>query len=117
MPQTDQHIEIYQGADEYILIAVKDEAGSPVDLTTFDSLCWHLMQNDAEVVKYDLTDAELVIADADDTNDAVKVHISKAITAGMDLGGLYRHQAWGTISGDSRPFCVGVVTVLRGDGC
>jgi hypothetical protein len=117
MPQVDQNVEIYQGADEYILIAVKDEDGLAVDLTTFDGLCWILSKGDSEVERFDLTDAELIIADADDTNDGLKVHLDKTVTADLDLGGLYRHQAWGTLSGDSRPLSVGIVTVLRGDGC
>lgn len=117
MPQVEQSLEIYQNADEYILIAVKDENDSPVDLTTFDGLCWILSKGDEEVERYDLSDSELVIADAEATDDGVKVHLSKTITKELELGGIYRHQAWGTLTGDSRPLCVGDVTVLRGDGC
>ena len=117
MPKVDQDLEIYTNADEIFTIAITDESTAPVDLTTFDSLCWTLSKGDTSVVSYTSTDAELVIANADDVDDGIRVNLVPTVTGALDVGRLYTHQAWGTLSGRDRPLCVGFVTVLRGDGC
>ena len=117
MPQVDQDLTIYQNADETITIAIKDENDDPMDLKTFDDLCWILTKAGREVVRYDINDSELIIANADDTDDGLRVMLYAPVTSTLRLGRLYTHQAWGTFGGASRPLAVGYVTVKRGDGC
>jgi hypothetical protein len=117
MPRVEQDLELYTNADEIFTIAVTDENGDPVDLTTFDSLCWVLMKGRAEVVRYDDSDPELTIAGVDGTDDGLRVNLVPAVTGALDCGRLYTHQAWGVYSGRERPLCIGYVTVERGDGC
>ena len=117
MPQIDQDLEIYTNADEIFTIAVTDTSDLPVDLTTFDSLCWTLSKGGTVVVHYTSTDAELTTASVDGTDDGLRVNLSPTVTGALDIGRLYIHQAWGTYGGRERPLCVGYVTVNRGDGC
>ena len=117
MPQVDQDITIYQNANEPILIAVKDDNNDPMDLTLADDVCWILSRGDTEVVRYDLSDAELAIAAADDTDDGIQIELPTTITGALNLGRLYRHQAWATFANKPKPVSVGAVTVERGDGC
>jgi len=117
MPRVDQDLTIYTNADEPFTFAVKDSNGDPMDLTTFDELCWILTRAGSEVLRYALSDSELVIADADGTDDGIRVTLSAAVTGALGLGRLYVHQAWGTLGGVSRPLAIGYATVLRGDGC
>lgn len=117
MPQVEQSIEIYQNAVEIIVIAITDEHDNPVNLTTFDELCWTFSGLTGEIARYTTADPELVIVDADDTNDGMRITLPASLTAGLSCGRLYTHQAWGTFNLNPRPLCVGYVTVLRGDGC
>lgn len=117
MPQVDQDLIIYTNADEIFTIAVKDTDGNAVDLTTFASLCWTLNKGGVEVVKYDDSDSELIIADAEATDDGIRVNLVPAVTGDLECGRLYTHQAWGVVGGRERPLCIGYVTVERGDGC
>lgn len=117
MPETNQDFDIYQNATEVINIAVTDAAGTPIDLTTMDSICWVLSRGSTEIVRYTLADPELVIVSIDATNDAMRITLPPATTGALNLGKLYRHQAWVTLAGAPRPVQVGSVTVLMGDGC
>ena len=119
MPSVDQDLDIYTNADEMFTIAVTDTSDVPVDLTTFADLCWILSRRGTEILRYELADPELVIADVTGAgaNDGIRVNLVPAVTTALSLGRLYIHQAWGTIGGRDRPLCVGYVTVLRGDGC
>ena len=117
MPQVEQSLDIYQNANETIMIAVKDDNGDPMDLTLATGICWILSKGDTEVARYDLTDTELAIAAADSTDDGIQIELPSAVTGALTLGKLYRHQAWATINAKSKPVSEGDVTVLRGDGC
>ncbi len=118
MPKTDQDVTIYQNSDEYITIAVTDVNGDPMDLNPFgNDLCWILSKAGSEVVRYDVTDTELGIVDIDGVESGLRVNLTDSVTADLECGRLYIHQAWGTLSGRSRPICIGYVTVERGDGC
>ena len=117
MPTIDQDLTIYQNANEPILIAVKDDNDDPMDLTLATDICWILSKGDIEIVRYDLADIELAIAAADDTDDGILIDLPTTITGVLELGRLYRHQAWVTITAISKPVSVGAVTVERGDGC
>ena len=117
MPQVDQDLIIYQNAAETLTIAVTDDNDVPMDLTTFDSLCWILSRAGQEIVRYTLADPELGIVNVDATDDGLRIVLPPGVTGGLDEGRLYTHQAWATLANAPRPVCIGYVTVLRGDGC
>ena len=114
MPSVEQNFSIYQGSVEVIEIAITDSGGAPIDLTIFDSLCWILTRNGAEIVRY-LT-ADLGIISINGVNDGVRITLTPAITSEL-FRKRHEHQLWVTLGSESRPVSIGRVTVLRGDGC
>ena len=116
MAETNQNLVIYQNANEAITIAITDDNGNPMDLKLYSDLCWVLTLSGKEILRYDINDSELVIANADAVDDGLRVLLSPAITGALKER-VYVHQAWGTYGDNARPLCIGYATVLRGDGC
>lgn len=117
MAEVNQDFDIYQNASEVVNIAVTDAAGTPIDLTTMDSICWILSRGANEIIRYTLADPELVIVNIDAVNDGIRITLPPAVTGALNIGNWYRHQGWVTLAGRPRPLQVGSVTVLQGDGC
>jgi len=117
VPRVEQDFDVYSNSVEIIQIAVTDTNGIPVDLTTFDDLCWILTRSGVEVQRYTTVSPEMTIVDVDATNDGIRLTLPITLTGTLSCGRLYDHQLWGTFNAVPRPVSVGKITVLRGDGC